>query len=117
MVSLLLLVIPPVSADHRTDVIAESLGDVKARHSISGDSLGHSFDKDFFPHSRKEFLLPTLDFLPDSFLEIVKSQSDRPAQMDRQAKITVRESFIRNVKNPFELSFCGSGGALAEHNG
>jgi hypothetical protein len=116
MVPFLLLIVPPITADHRADIVAEGLGDVEAGHSISGDRLSHRLDQDFLPNSGKKLLFPPLDLLPDFFFQVAKGCGDRPAKMDRQPKVTIRESLVSNVEEAFELPLSRSRSALAKHD-
>lgn len=44
----------------------------EARHCISRHGLCNRFDKNFFPGSRQSLLLTSLQFLPNSFLHLLK---------------------------------------------
>jgi hypothetical protein len=61
VVSFLILVVPPISTNHGTNVITEGFGDVEAGHGIGWDGLSHSFHQNFFPSPGEEFFFPALD--------------------------------------------------------
>jgi hypothetical protein len=65
---LVLFLSPPKPLHKRINLFTQQFGQEEYAYAVCGDSLYHSFQKDFLSHKREELILPIIDPFADSIL-------------------------------------------------